>query len=459
MSVKIKALFILMVCAMTLTVFAACSSDTETESTESNDTTDNASNESDNSTESNDEPENTGEEQVEIRFMWWGNQDRHDRTLEVIEMYEADNPNVKIDYEFLGFDDYSEKLATQAAGGNAPDVFQMVDRWLPQYTQSEVLADLQPYIDSGAINTDNIDQTGLAPGYIGDQLVGLNTGSNAFALAYNPDMFDEAGVDYPAPGDTWEDYVAKGREVQEALDLKYAIRNDVQHDRGFGVWLRQNGGWLYNDEGTTRGWDDDKLFLDYINFWLDLEVDGLVPPADVLEATGAIEDYLLVSGDVPMQVIHSNQIVAVSNAANRDFELTTLPFGASGESGQYIRASLFFSMNTNTEHPDEVVKFMDYLTNSIEAHEVFQGDRGVPISSEIRDHLYDSAERTVQQQFEYIDLISEYAGSAPPPPPPTGQEMDRFFEVVIYEVLYGLKSPEEALEDYKKGVQDIIDRN
>lgn len=448
---KLKGFKIYLLVAMVMLVIAGCSNNNEEANSDSAD----ANSPNDNSANSNADSDGGD---IELRFMWWGNQDRHDRTLEVIDMYEEENPEITINYEFLGFDDFAERLATQSAAGNAPDVFQMVDRWLPQYSRSDLLADLQPYIDSGDINTDHIEQSALDPGYIGDELVGLNSGSNAFALAYNPDMFDEAGVDYPEPGYTWEDYERMGREVQEALDLQYGMRNDIAHDRAFGVYLRQHGHWLYNEEGTDIGWDNDDLFVDFTNYWLDLEEDGVSPPADVLEATGAIEDYQIVSGDVPMQIIHSNQIVAVASAANRDFELTILPSGEDGESGQFVRASLFFSMNANTEHPEEVIKFMDYLTNSQEAHEVFQADRGVPISSEIRDHLYGSAERTVQQQFEYIDLISEHAGDAPPPPPPTGQEMDRFYEDTMYEIFYGQKTPEEAVEDYKHGVRDIIER-
>ena len=45
------------------------------------------------------------EEKVTLRMAWWGSQTRHDRTVQVIEMYEKAHPNVKIEYEFFSFDD------------------------------------------------------------------------------------------------------------------------------------------------------------------------------------------------------------------------------------------------------------------------------------------------------------------------------------------------------------------
>ncbi|MDG5787096.1 sugar ABC transporter substrate-binding protein [Evansella sp. AB-P1] len=450
MTVKPRIFSLLFVFIILLFIVSACSE---------NSSTSDSNNNSNNNTTTTEDSNTDDEEEIEIRYMWWGSQTRHDRILELIDVYEEQNPNITINYEFLNFDDFAERLATQSAAGNAPDVFFIVDRWLPQYTDAGLLADLQPYIDSGAINTDHIEQASLDPGYIGDQLVGLNAGSNAFALGYNPEMFDEAGVPYPEPGYTWDEYVEMGRQVQEALNLPYGITIDAQHDRMFGIWLRQHGYWLYNEDGTGLGWDDDQLFLDLVNWKMELVDEGIAQPADVAAAATNVENWLLVTGDAPMQIIHSNQIVPAQQAADKEFAITTLPFHENGESGQYIRAGLFYAMNATTDHPDEVIHFMDFMTNSKDANDILQAEYGVPISSEIRAHLYADADSGIQQTFDYIDLMaSEIASSAPPPMPPIGQEMNVFYRDVFDEVWYGVSTVEEALEKYKQGLQDMIDR-
>ena len=45
------------------------------------------------------------EEEINLRMAWWGSQDRHDKTVAAIELYEELNPNVHIEYEFYSFDD------------------------------------------------------------------------------------------------------------------------------------------------------------------------------------------------------------------------------------------------------------------------------------------------------------------------------------------------------------------
>ncbi|MFY9436233.1 MAG: ABC transporter substrate-binding protein, partial [Limnochordia bacterium] len=64
------------------------------------------------------------EEQIVLRVSWWGSQGRHDRTLAVIDLFEAKYPHIKIEPEFAGWDNYWERIAAQAAGRNLPDVFQ-----------------------------------------------------------------------------------------------------------------------------------------------------------------------------------------------------------------------------------------------------------------------------------------------------------------------------------------------
>ena len=70
------------------------------------------------------ESEAAAGEKVELRVAWWGSQDRHDRTIKAIELFEQMHPEIDVVYEFSGWDDHWTKMATQAAGNNLPDVMQ-----------------------------------------------------------------------------------------------------------------------------------------------------------------------------------------------------------------------------------------------------------------------------------------------------------------------------------------------
>jgi multiple sugar transport system substrate-binding protein len=51
-----------------------------------------------------------------LTMTWWGGDTRHNRTIEVIEMYE-EATGVDVEYEFSGWGDYWTRTTTQASGG------------------------------------------------------------------------------------------------------------------------------------------------------------------------------------------------------------------------------------------------------------------------------------------------------------------------------------------------------
>ncbi|HMI33026.1 MAG TPA: extracellular solute-binding protein, partial [Propionibacteriaceae bacterium] len=62
---------------------------------------------------------------AELALAWWGNPTRNKNTEAEIAAFTAANPNVKISGQPGDFASYWDKLATQTAGGTAPDIIQM----------------------------------------------------------------------------------------------------------------------------------------------------------------------------------------------------------------------------------------------------------------------------------------------------------------------------------------------
>ncbi|MET3367019.1 UNVERIFIED_CONTAM: hypothetical protein ABIE34_000240 [Jeotgalibacillus campisalis] len=68
---------------------------------------------------------------VEIRFSWWGNATRAELTNKAIKEFEAANPNIKVKPEYGDIGGYFDKLATQVAANDAPDVITMGGAYRP----------------------------------------------------------------------------------------------------------------------------------------------------------------------------------------------------------------------------------------------------------------------------------------------------------------------------------------
>jgi len=48
-----------------------------------------------------------------MRISWWGSDDRHQKTLKLIKLWESQNPGVTLTPEYGGFIGYQDKLFTE----------------------------------------------------------------------------------------------------------------------------------------------------------------------------------------------------------------------------------------------------------------------------------------------------------------------------------------------------------
>ncbi|MDQ0972300.1 ABC-type glycerol-3-phosphate transport system substrate-binding protein [Neobacillus niacini] len=145
------------------------------------------------------------DENVTLRIAWWVSQPRHDYTLKIIELYEKENPNVKIEPEYANWDDYWTKLAPQAASNEMPDIIQMNLSYITQYGKNNQLLDLKSFLGK-EIDTSDLSQDFLDGGKIGDKYFGLDGGVNALAFQYVTALLKKIGVDKISDDWTWDDY-------------------------------------------------------------------------------------------------------------------------------------------------------------------------------------------------------------------------------------------------------------
>lgn len=108
-----------------------------------------------------------------------GSQTRHDLTTKVIKLFEEKHPGITIKPEYSGWDGYMDKLTTQVAGSNAPDIVQMDYAFLTDFARRGALLDLTPYADSKELRTEDHDESMIKAGTIDDKLYAITLGVNA----------------------------------------------------------------------------------------------------------------------------------------------------------------------------------------------------------------------------------------------------------------------------------------
>ncbi len=150
---------------------------------------------------------------VSLTFTWWGNDDRAARTQQVVDLFEKRHPEISVRTSFASYDTYVQKLATQAAGGDLPDVAQLDYRQISQYAGSGTLLDLGPYVKDGTIRSADFDKNLTHTGFYAGGQYALPMSRGTTGFAYDADVFHKAGVPDPKPGWTWDDFAEAGRKI------------------------------------------------------------------------------------------------------------------------------------------------------------------------------------------------------------------------------------------------------
>ncbi|MBI1259741.1 MAG: extracellular solute-binding protein [Chloroflexi bacterium] len=404
------------------------------------------------------------QDKIELGVTWWGSQNRHDRTIKVIEMYEAEHPNVDITYEFVGWTDYWTKVNTQAAGGNLACVMQQDYAYLTEWASRGLLVPLDDYLSAGTIDASNISQSVIDSGKVDGKVYGLSLGTNSQTYILDADAFAKAGVDLPPKDWTWDDFASVSEAIHDKLGI-WGIAYGPWDDANIKSLLISSGQWLFNADGTAIGITDPTPVINHLDMIKKLMDDGAIASMDLqADFTAAgLEGSPIIEGKEAMRYQWSNQVVALETAAGegRNFVLYPMPRVDGGVSPNYLKPSQFFSITKDCANPDEAAKFIDYFTNNADANDVLFGERGVPVSSIIRDHLAAEVDPTTKSIFDYIAEVSQDASPVPPPDPVGYGDLNNnvLAPQFVEPVLYGVESAQDGYNTFVTEADAILAKN
>ncbi len=405
-----------------------------------------------------------GQDKTNLQFTWWGSKDRHDRTTKVIEMYEAANPNIDITFEFSSWADYWTRLNTQAAGGRLACIMQQDYAYIGEWTSRGLLIPLDDYIKSGAIDTKDVTDTALAGGKINGKLYGFNLGNNSQTFVLDTDAFKQAGLDLPSKQWTWKEFEDVSIKLHKALGI-WAFGSDLISETLWKSIYLGNDMKFFTDDGTALAYADDKPLLDHFGMILRLQDAGALPSADQTAEYYNVgpEKAPWTTKKAVIDYRWSNQIVALMKAAgpDRHFALWPLPRPEGGRSENFIKPSMFLAITSQCKNPDEAAKFINYFINSKEANDVLFAERGVPVSSAIREYLTPKLQPEQVAMFDFVSAMEKDASPIAPPEPPGWNDIVQnvYLAEFANPILFRTLTPADGVLMLRKEANTILAKN
>ncbi|MEU7586088.1 extracellular solute-binding protein [Micromonospora sp. NPDC049230] len=351
---------------------------------------------------------------VELSVFWWGGTRRAELTEKVLRLYSDRNPRVTFRVTWQGADGYYERLATQAAGGNVPDLIQIDDAVLTEYAQRQIILDLTDRVADHHLDLRGLPEGLIRCGTVEGRTMAVAGGQTHAAVVFNRDLLRDLKVPEPRAGMTWADYIAWAEQVTETSDGQVAGTADASGDhRALWLWLRSQGGEFYR--GNQLGFGADELIA-WFELWQRARTARATPGAALVEQTDSRElnRQLVVTGMTAASFAWSHQLPELQRLTKAELGVVGLP-GSPG--AQWARASMYWAAFRGTRHPDTVTDVINFLTTNGEAGTVLGHERGLNPSLAVRRYAEGSITDPAQQRAAAFGAsLADQLGPAPAPP-------------------------------------------
>jgi len=396
-----------------------------------------------------------GQTRTNLRFSWWGGDARHTATLAAIERYQQLNPNITIEPEYSSYDGYENKLATQIAGGNLPDLVQIVFTRLVEFgSKNDIFVDFK---EQNILNYKLWDESFRASyGNVNGKLIGLSTGVSAYTMNINKNVLDRLNIPMPPSTITWDEFMALGRKIHAADSNSYLLTADKDSlNLIMRAWIRQQTGEFYiRDDYTVLR--NEAVYTEFFNLLTRMYDEGILEPVQsAFPSWGKLEqNRKWIMQEVAAMYAAASSIPGIKQA-NMNIVPINLPQSpGKNHTGIVSQPAQLFAIKKGPNQ-DETLKFLAWLYTNDEGALFVKDTRGVPPTQFQRDLLL-SKGLLDQSVFTSVNIALPITDV----PVPALSENSQIYQVcqgIVEQVAFKALSPAEAARKIIADVQTVLD--
>lgn len=330
---------------------------------------------------------------VTISFNWWGNDGRHEATNAVAQLFMEENPGIYIETQYGAWDGWQTTFAGDLMANTSADLMQVNFNWLALYSPfGDTFKDLEDPRIANYLDLSNWDAADIDVVRRNGVVQAVPVGMTARVPFMRADIYEAAGLNVQDIN-TWEDLMEAGRIIQAyhgdsvfALSplgpqsMAYMVFSYLEQFTGRS-FVDDNFQFNYTLEELTRGF---QLLQDFID-------NGVVPTGQFDSDPINAQNPLWIAGAYGGVSEWDSSINAwINNLENGEEIIEIRPhftYDGALSSGWMARPSMAFAISANTQHPETVAQFLNFMMTDERAIYILGTDRGVPLNTVGRSHF------------------------------------------------------------------------
>ncbi len=314
----------------------------------------------------------TGSDSSKISFSWWGNDARHAYTMDGVDEFQKQNPDIDVEYHYGDWNGYEKRMQVWMKSHTETDVMQINYAWLDTYSRDGSgyydLYQLKDYID-----LDNFTKEDLAFGEKNGKLNAIPIAFNTSTVYYNKKIYDAYGISLP---ESWDDYFKAAKIMKKDGIYPIGMAKKQMFLFLIAYYEQTTGKKMFGEDGRfLPGEKDVKTILSFYKRLIDEKV---MPSVD------QFSDTMFVSGKIAggmFWVSDAGNCCGGLKAAGGEPVIGEYP-DVPGQklTGWYVKSATMYAVSSLTNHPEEAARLLNYLLNSKEMVRLQGTEKGVPVS-------------------------------------------------------------------------------
>jgi multiple sugar transport system substrate-binding protein len=372
---------------------------------------------------------------------------------QIVKDFEAENPNITVKMEYLGYDYVHDKITTgMAAKPPAYDAAMVDVIWPDEFIKAGYLLDVTSRVTADMkTNMFPASWNGVTRN---GKIYGMPWLMDVKYFMYNKDILQKAGIS--APPKTWEELVDQAKIIKDKGLAEFPIIWSWNQKEGvvcdFTVLLFGNGG-AFLDASGKPVFNNDKgvQVLTWMKQTLD---DKLSNPASVSADEGAVEtDFLAGKSAFAVNWLfqYSDSNDASKSQIVGQAAFAPMPVFATGAAagikGSSVDGSSSFAIMATTPYPDQTWKFLTYLASN--AVQIKYSAEMLPVWQ--NDFQGDALKTLMAASPTNPVTVPAFQAQFPfaneRPTVPYYNEASAALQLAIQEALTGVKPPQQALDE------------
>ena len=380
----------------------------------------------------------TGPKVVELRFMGYNQESSRVTYLKFLD----DNlPDIKITYEYVSVDDFSDTLLSQLKDGKGPDIIE-VGGETRMLANAGYLLDLtnQPFVKLYA-------HSGLSPFIANDKIYATPLQSWYEGIFYNKKILDDNGISVPR---SLDQFIA----IHGILESK-GIKPQTMGAASWEPMMKQSIGVVNNEfysDPANKNFDNE--FNEGTAFLADAWLDAVTAWSEVIHQGCLTPDMLDVSYDEALAEFASggaamwesgpwavNDIIAINPDMETQLRMFPIPGLTEGPGWLVGGPGSALAINAKSKYVDQALKVLE-LTATPEAQEALIKDNAgssflVGVTADLGE-IYADCEEAFQAGNVYAPWVAVWE---------FGNSIVEGYGKSLQEVLAGNKTIKQALEN------------